>query len=90
MSERQMRYLPLAVLKAEGEAILYDPDNWREVALGYQITRKAIEDNLYGEFTLATPHIWIPKPIELVAAAAAVAIVRNPIVTRRFWQGWLK
>jgi hypothetical protein len=87
MSERQMRYLPLAVLKAEGEAILYDPDNWREVALGYQITRVHINENLYAARTMPlampAPHIWIP-------AAVAGVIIANPTVTRRFWQGWSK
>lgn len=43
--------------------------------------------------TPAAPHVWIPAP-ELslpaaIAAGAAVAIVKNPLVTRRFWQGWL-
>ena len=41
-------------------------------------------------YELATPHSWVPKPVELVATAAAVAIIKNPVVTRRFWQGWGK
>jgi hypothetical protein len=37
--------------------------------------------------------VWIPKPltispVELAAAAAALAIVNNPSVSRRFWRGW--
>lgn len=41
------------------------------------------------DWELATPWLWVPKPVELVAAAAALAVVKNPVVTRRFWQGWL-
>ncbi len=84
-----MRYLPLAQLKREGEATFYD---WQEVALGYSITRVAINESLYAArtFPLAMPHIWIPKPVELVAGAVAAAIIKNPTVTRRFWQGWTK
>lgn len=48
--------------------------------------------NLFVQ-TPAAPHVWIPAPeltLPAVAAAgAAVAIVKNPLVTRRFWQGWL-
>jgi len=40
--------------------------------------------------TVEAPHVWIPKPVEIVATAAALAIVKNPVVTRRFWRGWLK
>lgn len=42
--------------------------------------------------TLAAPHIWVPKPAEIVlgaAALAAKALIENKPVTRRFWQGWL-
>ena len=42
------------------------------------------------EQTVAAPHIWVPK-LSLPAAVAvgtAALIVKNPIVTRRFWQGW--
>jgi hypothetical protein len=37
------------------------------------------------------PHIWVPKLTlpEAVAVGAAAAIIKNPVVTRRFWQGWL-
>lgn len=43
-----------------------------------------------GLFVPEAPHIWIPKLTlpEAVAVGAAAAIVKNPIVTRRFWQGW--
>jgi len=40
--------------------------------------------------TVEAPHVWIPKPVEIVATAAALAIVKNPVVTRRFWSGWFK
>ena len=42
------------------------------------------------EQTVAAPHILVPKlslPVA-VAVGAAALIVKNPIVTRRFWQGW--
>jgi hypothetical protein len=40
---------------------------------------------------LAAPHIWIPKLTlpEAIAAGAAAAVIQNPVVTRRFWKGWL-
>lgn len=49
---------------------------------------------IYGAFetTPAAPHIWIPKlsvPQALVVGAAA-AIIKNPVITRRFWTGWVK
>ena len=52
----EMRYLGLAALKTEGAATQFDNNagerfTWAfvhvEVALGYAITRKAIDDNLY-------------------------------------------
>lgn len=52
----EMRYLPLAKLKTEGGATAFDNDageryvynqEHNEIALGYAITRKAIDDNLY-------------------------------------------
>ena len=91
-----MDYLGLAQLKTEGEPVIYDPGHthgydFQEIALGFTIMKEHIAANLFNaEFTLATPHIWIPKPVELVATAAAVAIIKNPLVTRRFWQGWGK
>lgn len=42
---------------------------------------------------LAAPHIWVPKPVEIVFGAAALAakvLIENEPVTRRFWAGWLK
>lgn len=43
-----------------------------------------------GLFVPEAPHIWIPKLTlpEAVAVGAAATIVKNPVVTRRFWQGW--
>ena len=52
----EMRYLGLAQLKSEGASVLFDNDAgeryvWNqehmELGLGYAITRKAIDDNLY-------------------------------------------
>jgi len=52
----EMRYLGLAQLKSEGGSVLFDNDAgerfvWNqehmELGLGYAITRKAIDDNLY-------------------------------------------
>lgn len=52
----EMRYLPLAQLKNEGAATSFDNNSGEryvynqehnEIALGYSITRKAIDDNLY-------------------------------------------
>jgi hypothetical protein len=91
MSERQMRYLPLAVLKLEGRVVHYDHYPFQEVALGYDlgydIVWVAINENLYAARTMPlampAPHIWIPM-------AVAGAIIANPAVTRRFWQGWTK
>ena len=45
-----------------------------------------------GVFVPATPHIWVPKlslPMA-VAAGAAAMIIKNPVVTRRFWSGWVR
>jgi len=39
-------------------------------------------------FVPAMPHIWIPKPVEVLALGAAATIIKNPEVTRRFWRGW--
>jgi hypothetical protein len=83
-------FMSLARLKHEGQSYYEDlEDDWpqREIGLGYIITRQAVERRVW-ERAVAAPHVWIPKPIELVAAAAALAVVRNPIVTRRFWAGW--
>lgn len=36
------------------------------------------------------PHIWVPK-LTLPQAAAvgtATAVIKNPVISRRFWQGW--
>ena len=44
------------------------------------------------ERAAAAPHVWIPKlsvPQAFVIGAAA-AIIKNPDVTRRFWQGWVE
>lgn len=48
---------------------------------------QAFESNL---FVPETPHIWIPKLTlpQMALIAAGTAIVKNPVVTRRFWQGW--
>jgi hypothetical protein len=76
--------LQLARLKTEGEP--YFEQEADEIALGYTITRASIERQVWQ---MAAPHAWIPKPlVELVAAAAALVIVKNPLVTRRFWAGW--
>ena len=85
-----MRYLPLAMLKNEGEVIHYDRYPFQEITLGYKIVRVAINENLYAARTLplvASPHIWIPAAVALGAGAAIIA---NPTVTRRFWTGWAK
>src|SRR4051812_12664150 len=51
-----MRYLPLAALKSEGGSTQFDNASGQrytynqehnEIGLGYAITRKAIDDNLY-------------------------------------------
>src|SRR5271166_2317593 len=52
----EMRYMGLAQLKNEGQSVQFDNDagerfTWNqehmELGLGYSITRKAIDDNLY-------------------------------------------
>jgi hypothetical protein len=45
---------------------------------------------LEAEPTVSAPHIWIPKLTiqQTVAVGAAAMIVKNPVVTRRFWAGW--
>lgn len=42
------------------------------------------------EPAIAAPHIWVPKLSvpAAIAVGAAAAIIKNPIVTRRFWAGW--
>ena len=86
LGEPTGRYLPLAQLKREGEAMLYDQWAFQDIALGHQITRVAINENLYAARTMPLqmpmPHIWIPM-------AVAGAVIANPVVTRRFWKGWL-
>lgn len=44
-----------------------------------------------GLFVPQAPAIWIPTLTlpQVALAGAAAAIVKNPEVTRRFWQGWL-
>ena len=39
----------------------------------------------------AAPHIWVPKLTlpEAAIVGAAAAVIRNPVVTRRFWAGWI-
>jgi len=44
-----------------------------------------------GIFVLAKPYIWVPK-LSLPEAAlvgAAAAVIKNPVVSRRFWSGWV-
>ena len=43
-------------------------------------------------FIMGAPHIWVPKLSlpEAALAGAVAAIIENPVVTRRFWSGWLK
>jgi hypothetical protein len=53
--------------------------------------RVDINENLYAARTLPlampAPHIWIPAAVALGVGAVIIA---NPVVTRRFWQGWTK
>jgi hypothetical protein len=78
-----MKYTALVRLKTEGEpyfeALLDELHH--EIGLGYAIMRECIRP-------LAASHVWIPRPLELVAVAAALVLIENPIVTRRFWAGW--
>jgi ABC-type nitrate/sulfonate/bicarbonate transport system substrate-binding protein len=48
--------------------------------------------NAANVFVPQTPHIWIPQLTmpEALAVGAAATVIQNPVVTRRFWQGWLK
>lgn len=42
------------------------------------------------ETTPAAPHVWVPKltiPQAIIVGAAAT-IIKNPMITRRFWAGW--
>jgi len=41
-------------------------------------------------FVPAAPYIWIPSLTlpEVVTLGAAATVIKNPEVTRRFWQGW--
>lgn len=57
----------------------------------WNLTKELAAANVFnGEpFVLGTPHIWVPLPAAIALGAAAV-VVKNPEVTRRFWQGWLK
>lgn len=40
--------------------------------------------------SVAAPHIWVPKLSlpQAIAVGAAAAIIKNPVITRRFWAGW--
>lgn len=42
------------------------------------------------EPAVSAPHIWVPKLTlpQAVVVGVAAAVVKNPIVTRRFWAGW--
>lgn len=42
------------------------------------------------EPAVSARHIWVPKLTipQAVVVGAVVAVVKNPIVTRRFWAGW--
>jgi hypothetical protein len=84
--DEQLAYLGMAQRKCEGSQVNYECWPFNEVALGYRVTRQAIEDSFYR--SLAAPHVWIPKPLAVVATGMAAAVVTNPAVTRRFWQGW--
>lgn len=57
---------------------------------GWQDVPRQWEQLFSGVFVPSKPHIWVPKvslPV-VIAAGAAAAIVKNPIITRRFWQGF--
>jgi len=61
---------------------------------GHAITYEAIDVALYRaafDFTPAAPHIWVPKLTvpEIAVATVGGLLIRNPVVTRRFWSGWL-
>ncbi len=46
---------------------------------------------LNGVFVPSKPHIWVPR-LSLPEAAlvgAAAAVIKNPVVSRRFWSGWV-
>ena len=59
----------------------------RLVAGGYE--RLAGWERVFAP-SIQAPHIWVPKLTlpGAMAVGAAVAIIRNPTVTRRFWSGW--
>jgi hypothetical protein len=96
----QLQFMGLARLKTEGEPYYEDPlddllveaserygfglVDWRGVFGSYPLKATA------HPIELGAPHVWVPRPALLVAATAALTIVRNPVVTRRFWQGWLR
>ncbi len=59
---------------------------------GFDAFGQPMTETVHGLFVPQAPHIWIPKlsvPEALVVGAAA-AVIQNPVVTRRFWQGWFK
>lgn len=65
---------------------------YEKISFGYIDKRMAfaISDPCHVH-AISAPHIWVPKLTipEAVAMGAATAIIRNPVVTRRFWAGWL-
>ena len=84
----EMAYLPFAQLKTEGAAVTYDNNAgerfvWNqehlEVALGYAMTRKSIDDNLYkSEFKPA--NLGLAKSFLLLKEAIAANILNTGLV----------
>lgn len=98
-----LTYEGLARVKAEGEPFVFDPADdllvhateryafgfydWRGIFGSFQELKELHAARVFNG--VAAPHVWIPRPV-IVGAAVAGLIVRNPVVTRRFWAGWLK
>lgn len=42
------------------------------------------------EPAITAPHIWVPKLSipQALAVGAVATIIKNPVITRRFWSGW--
>jgi hypothetical protein len=84
----QMRYLPMAQLKTEGGATAFDNNAGErfvynmepvEVGLGYAITRKAIDDNLYQSQFMPT-NLGLNKSFSEFWEVEAAGIFNNATV----------
>lgn len=66
----------------------------------YKITKLAMNQGLYSSIPPQWDHLFVPKAPAIIihevplsvalTLGLGAAIIKNPTVSRRFWQGWLK